>query len=61
VSDQPSAVTDEMVERLARYHFTRAHPYAKPDTWDWLPAGSRRQWLEDARADLYIALGESTE
>ena len=57
-----SQVTDEMVERLARYHWYRNHPYARvtKQDWDWLPMAAKRQHLETAREDLRVAFGETS-
>jgi hypothetical protein len=43
-------------EAIAQARYYRATPSARAGDWDWLPARAKRQWLEDAREDLAVAL-----
>lgn len=53
--------TQQMIDAMARRRFERARPHAASYTWDWLPAASKRQWLEEAREDLEAAFAAVTE
>jgi len=52
----PVAVTDAMVERLARHLWNSGVIHrTPPTTWERLEHGARRQWLEIAREYLTAA------
>ena len=47
---------DAAIDAIARRRFERHTVTAKRDTWDWLPAQAKRQWIEEAAGDLTAAM-----
>ncbi len=48
---------DRIIDVVARRRYERHYPSSRAGDWHWLPAQSKRQWLEETREDLEIALG----